>query len=48
MLSGWGLRTISADYPSYNPMSYHNGSIWPHDNSIVVAGFKAYGYTRRH
>jgi glycogen debranching enzyme len=43
MLSGWGLRTISEDSPSYNPMSYHNGSIWPHDNSIVVAGLKRYG-----
>ena len=44
MVSGWGIRTLSSQYPSYNPMSYHNGSIWPHDNSIVVAGFKRYGY----
>jgi glycogen debranching enzyme len=43
MLSGWGLRTISEDSPSYNPISYHNGSIWPHDNSIIVAGLKRYG-----
>ena len=43
MLSGWGLRTLTAQYPAYNPMSYHNGSIWPHDNSIVAAGFKRYG-----
>jgi glycogen debranching enzyme len=43
MLSGWGLRTLSEGYPSYNPMSYHNGSIWPHDNSIVVAGLRRYG-----
>ena len=42
--SGWGIRTISDQSPSYNPMSYHNGSIWPHDNSLVVAGFKRYGY----
>ncbi|MEO6457575.1 MAG: amylo-alpha-1,6-glucosidase, partial [Chloroflexia bacterium] len=46
MLSGWGLRTISEESPSYNPMSYHNGSVWPHDNSIGVAGFKRYGYGR--
>jgi len=45
MLSGWGLRTISSESPSYNPMSYHNGSVWPHDNSIVAAGFKQYGHT---
>jgi glycogen debranching enzyme len=44
MVSGWGIRTISHDSPSYNPMSYHNGSIWPHDNSLIVAGFKRYGY----
>lgn len=45
MLSGWGIRTISSESPSYNPMSYHNGSIWPHDNSIIMAGLKNYGYT---
>jgi glycogen debranching enzyme len=38
MLSGWGLRTLSRDAPSYNPMSYHNGSVWPHDNAIASAG----------
>jgi len=43
MISGWGLRTISTQSPSYNPMSYHNGSIWPHDNSLAAAGFKRYG-----
>ena len=44
MLSGWGIRTISDQSPSYNPMSYHNGSIWPHDNSLIIAGFKRYGF----
>ncbi|MGA7731771.1 MAG: glycogen debranching N-terminal domain-containing protein [Chloroflexia bacterium] len=44
MTSGWGIRTISGQSTSYNPMSYHNGSIWPHDNSLVVAGFKRYGF----
>jgi glycogen debranching enzyme len=42
--SGWGIRTIAAKEPRYNPMSYHNGSIWPHDNSIVAAGLAAYGF----
>jgi glycogen debranching enzyme len=44
MFCGWGIRTIGTQEPSYNPMSYHNGSIWPHDNSIIVAGFKRYGF----
>jgi glycogen debranching enzyme len=43
MLSGWGLRTLSAGAPSFNPMSYHNGSIWPHDNALAVAGLMRYG-----
>jgi glycogen debranching enzyme len=44
MFSGWGIRTLSSDALSYNPMSYHNGSIWPHDNSIVAAGLRRYGF----
>ena len=44
MLSGWGIRTISTTDPTYNPMSYHNGSIWPHDNSLIAAGFRRYGF----
>jgi glycogen debranching enzyme len=44
MLSGWGIRTVSDQSPSYNPMTYHNGSVWPHDNSIIVAGMKRYGF----
>jgi glycogen debranching enzyme len=46
MLSGWGIRTISAFDPTYNPMSYHNGSTWPHDNSLVAAGLRRYGFDR--
>jgi glycogen debranching enzyme len=42
MLCGWGVRTLSSAEPSFNPMSYHNGSVWPHDNSIIVAGLKRY------
>ncbi len=44
MFSGWGVRTLSSDSPAYNPMSYHNGSVWPHDNAIVAAGLKRYGF----
>jgi len=44
MFSGWGIRTLSSETISYNPMSYHNGSIWPHDNSIIAAGMRRYGY----
>ncbi len=44
MCTGWGVRTLSSLYPSYNPLSYHNGSIWPHDVSIVAAGLKRYGH----
>jgi len=41
--SGWGIRTISAREPRYNPMSYHNGSVWPHDNALIGLGFARYG-----
>jgi glycogen debranching enzyme len=41
--SGWGIRTVSATESRYNPMSYHNGSVWPHDNSLIAAGFARYG-----
>jgi glycogen debranching enzyme len=44
MYSGWGIRTLSTAMPHYNPMSYHNGSVWPHDNSLIVAGFRHYGF----
>ncbi len=42
MFSGWGIRTLSSRELPYNPMSYHNGSVWPHDNSIAAAGFSRY------
>jgi glycogen debranching enzyme len=44
MFSGWGIRTLAASSRAYNPMSYHNGSVWPHDNAIIAAGLKRYGY----
>ena len=42
--SGWGIRTLSKNEHRYNPMSYHNGSIWPHDNSIIAMGLANYGF----
>lgn len=44
MLCGWGIRTLSSKEPHFNPMSYHNGSVWPHDNAIIVAGLRRYGF----
>jgi glycogen debranching enzyme len=41
--SGWGIRTVSDQELRYNPMSYHNGSVWPHDNAIIAAGMARYG-----
>lgn len=43
MLSGWGLRTLSSLERRFNPMSYHNGSIWPHDNALIALGLKRAG-----
>ncbi|RJP28294.1 MAG: amylo-alpha-1,6-glucosidase [Actinobacteria bacterium] len=42
MFSGWGIRTLSESEYYYNPMSYHNGSIWPHDNALILKGIKLY------
>ncbi|MBW0090855.1 amylo-alpha-1,6-glucosidase [Pseudonocardia sp. KRD-184] len=44
MFSGWGVRTLSRDMGAYDPVSYHNGSVWPHDNALVVAGLLRYGF----
>jgi glycogen debranching enzyme len=41
--SGWGIRTLDSSEVRYNPISYHNGSIWPHDNALCAAGFRRYG-----
>jgi glycogen debranching enzyme len=41
--SGWGIRTLSSGECRYNPMSYHNGSVWPHDNALIALGMKRYG-----
>jgi glycogen debranching enzyme len=45
--SGWGIRTLATSEARYNPMSYHNGSIWPHDNGLIAAGFGRYGLRRQ-
>jgi glycogen debranching enzyme len=42
--SGWGVRTLAMTEPRYNPMSYHNGSVWPHDNALIAAGLARYGF----
>lgn len=42
--SGWGIRTLAQGEPRYNPMSYHNGSVWPHDNAVIATGFARYGF----
>lgn len=44
MFTGWGIRTLSSEEERYNPMSYHNGSIWPHDNAMIAFGLKKYGF----
>jgi glycogen debranching enzyme len=44
--SGWGIRTVAHGEARYNPMSYHNGSIWPHDNALIALGFARYGLNR--
>ena len=42
--SGWGVRTVASSEARYNPISYHNGSIWPHDNAMIALGFARYGF----
>jgi glycogen debranching enzyme len=44
LFSGWGVRTLARSMAAYNPVSYHNGSVWPHDNAIVAAGLMRYGF----
>ncbi len=44
LFSGWGIRTIGSSELRYNPMSYHNGSIWPHDNALIGLGLSLYGF----
>jgi glycogen debranching enzyme len=44
MWSGWGIRTLSAANPAFNPYNYQTGTVWPHDNAIIAMGFKRYGF----
>jgi glycogen debranching enzyme len=44
--SGWGIRTLGQSQAHYNPMSYHNGSVWPHDNGLIALGLARYGHKR--
>jgi glycogen debranching enzyme len=44
LFSGWGIRTVAASEIRHDPMSYHNGSVWPHDNALIAAGFDRYGF----
>jgi glycogen debranching enzyme len=44
MFTGWGIRTLASNMSRYNPASYHNGSVWPHDSALVAAGLMRYGY----
>jgi glycogen debranching enzyme len=44
MFTGWGIRTLASDMTAYNPVSYHNGSVWPHDSALAATGLMRYGY----
>jgi glycogen debranching enzyme len=44
MWSGWGIRTLSADHPSFNPYDYQTGAVWPHDNALIALGMRRYGF----
>jgi len=44
--TGWGVRTIACTEARYNPMSYHNGSVWPHDNALIAHGLARYGFKK--
>jgi glycogen debranching enzyme len=46
MWTSWGIRTLSTQNSAYNPFSYHRGSVWPHDNSIIALGLKRYGFSQ--
>jgi glycogen debranching enzyme len=47
MFSGWGVRTLAGGEPSFNPIDYQVGSVWPHDNSFIAVGLKSYGYSEQ-
>ena len=45
MWSGWGIRSLASNHPAYHPISYHRGSVWPHDTMLAIAGLRSYGHT---
>ena len=47
MFSGWGIRTMASADRGYNPIEYHNGTVWPHDTAIVAEGLRRYGYRQQ-
>jgi glycogen debranching enzyme len=47
MFSGWGIRTLASTMGAYDPLSYHNGSVWPHDNALCVSGMVRYGFVEQ-
>jgi glycogen debranching enzyme len=47
MFTGWGIRTLASSMARYNPVSYHNGSVWPHDSAICAAGLARYGFNEQ-
>jgi glycogen debranching enzyme len=44
LFSGWGIRTLSNQMTAFSPISYHNGTVWPHDNGLIIAGLHRYGH----
>jgi len=44
MFGGWGIRTLSSQARAYNPVGYHSGTVWPHDNGLIGAGLRRYGH----
>jgi glycogen debranching enzyme len=44
MFTGWGVRTLAASHPAYNPVGYHTGSVWPHDSALIAFGLRRYGF----
>ena len=45
LFSGWGVRTLARNHRAFDPVSYHNGSVWPHDNAIIAEGLSSYGFS---
>ncbi|MEG4938789.1 hypothetical protein [Microcoleus sp. F4-D5] len=43
MFSGWGIRALSSLSPAYNPIGYHTGSVWPHNNALTAIGLRSHG-----